>query len=47
VQPRQTGNPTAGDGILDWLTYGRYFNSTMAVVTNTDKTQKRQLQTSA
>lgn len=39
VQPRQTGKSTAGDGILDWLTYGRYFNSTMAIVTNTDKTR--------
>ncbi|NCC20038.1 hypothetical protein EOM33_03170 [Candidatus Saccharibacteria bacterium] len=39
VQPRQTGKSTAGDGILDWLLYGRYYNTKMAVVTNTDKTR--------
>lgn len=39
VQPRQTGKSTAGDGILDWLTYGRYYNTKMAVVTNSDKTR--------
>lgn len=39
VQPRQTGKSTAGDGVLDWLTYGRYYNTKMAVITNSDKTR--------
>lgn len=39
VQPRQTGKSTAGDGIMDWLNYARYYNTKMAVVTNSDKTR--------